>query len=450
MKDAMKRREEAAARRKMEELHEAPRGEITSVNQPLTPSVNHSPLTADSPLHFDRSPGNDPATRIVASPKSSLKRTGSTKSTAGGNIAGCNTDNLAGLKNYDAKRAQRFQYDPHSLNFVKHFSGTIMACVLSNKLFWFNLLLYVFWLVVDEMLDSKLHCVDPAVLATPGALFVFFITGQVARAITRYNTMKSRTRGMTLHAKSAAFILSSAAGGRMDQQTMAKVRSIVTKATGSCMYFMMSIAEDRYLDVVYPEWFVSNGLIDPPLNQSDRPPPDAHFRMLHEAILELNSLAQTESDKRGVGEIIDRRTIDQAREELYNLQKDMIGLTGALADVIPQSLHNFGSVFLVFYLPIVSISIAQHKAESKKGHPEIPQGDLYFSNALGALAVCLVNFAFYGMFHLVGFFHNPFGNDTEDVPIFAMANGAHKMCTTILSYPTKSQSAQTGSPYSKS
>jgi hypothetical protein len=218
----------------------------------------------------------------------------------------------------------------------------------------------------------------------------------------------------------------------MDLQTLTKIKAIVSRANAAHMFFMMSVSEDRYLDVVYPEWFVANGLLDPSFSPSKRPAPDVHFQQLHKAMSLLNSLARTES-----AQIIDRLTFDQARMELNSALQEMIGLTGALADSTPPpSMHYFGSVFLVCYLPLVSISIAQMKAESEIEDEKLDIEERYFSFALGGLAVALINFAFFGMFPLVGTVYHPLGCDAEDVPIFSLADSTQKACTAILGYAT--------------
>jgi hypothetical protein len=249
--------------------------------------------------------------------------------------------------------------------------------------------------------------------------------------------MKSKARGIGKHVKTATFLLSSAAGDRMDSQTLTKIKAIVSRANAAHMFFMMSMSEDRYLDVVYPEWFVANGLLDPSFSPSKRPAPDVHFQQLHKAMSLLNSLARTQS-----AQIIDRLTFDQARMELNSALQEMIGLTGALADSTPPSIHYFGSIFLVCYLPLVSISIAQMKAESEIEHKELNIEELYFSFTLGGLAVGLINFAFFGMFHLVGTVYHPFGCDAEDVPIFSLADSTQKACTAILGYATADMSTE--------
>jgi hypothetical protein len=254
----------------------------------LTPSVTRSPHTASKLLQINGR-SDAPAHQIAKSSKQMIN--------------GFNTHNTTSLRSFDQKRASRFRYDPHkAFSFLSHFSGTITAVVFKSPLLWVNVCLYISWLAADEYLDGELHCVDPSVLAAPGALFSFFITGQLGRAIARYNQMKSKARGVGLHVKTTAIILSSGAGDRMDARLLAKVRVIVSNASAAHMLFMMSLSEDRYLDVVYPEWFESQGL---PVSPSfgNTPAPDAHFHQLHQAISLLNTLARQEGDEPQVSSV---------------------------------------------------------------------------------------------------------------------------------------------------
>jgi hypothetical protein len=353
-------------------------------------------------------------------------------------IGGLSVDNIANLRKLDQKRGARFQYDPQQITtFMHHFSGTITSVIMCSPWVWFNVLVYIAWLTADILVQRggkhpPLEAVDHVVLATPGGLFAFFIMGQLGRAIHRYNSMKGSAGKLGLHVKTTAYLLTAEAGDQADPQTLASIRAIVSKASAAHMFFMMSVAEDRYLDVVYPEWFVTNGHVDSSFDISEPPAPDAHFQQLHIARSLLG--AYSRSTEHG------QHTCHRAKDELDAMMKGMIGLTGKLASPIPPSLHYFASMFLVIFLPLVSMNIAQLKGSA--AHHTLDMGVRIFSWILGGLAVFLINFAFYGMFYLVGTVHHPFGCDTVDVAIFTNADKTQQACDAMFGY--SAASAPTG------
>ena len=171
---------------------------------------------------------------------------------------------------------------------------------------------------------------------------------------------------------------------------------------------------------MYPEWFVTNDVLVPSLNPSELPGPGAHLTLLHEATAQLNTLARKST-------AIDPPLAGALRGELFGMVKDMGGLQAALKDVPVPSLHYFTGFFLTFFLVLNSIAIAQMKIEGVE-NKTLSIGEETLTCILGAFAVIISNMAFIGSFALIGVFHDPFGKDTEDFPIFTMADGAQQTC----------------------
>jgi hypothetical protein len=235
--------------------------------------------------------------------------------------------------------------------------------------------------------------------------------------------MKGAAGKLGLHVRTTAYLLIAEANDQADPQTLASIRAIVSKASAAHMFFMMSIAEDRYLDVVYPEWFVTNGHVDSSFCVSEPPAPDARFQQL---LIARSLLAELDAK------------YHIAKDELDAMMKGMIGLTDKLESPIPPSLHDFASMFLVLFLPLVSMSIAQ-----VKGSPEHCQLDVYGTAYIFMdywRSCCLSHqFRFLrGMFHLVGTVHHPFGCDTVDVAIFTNADKTQQACDAMFGYSAAS------------
>ena len=109
------------------------------------------------------------------------------------------------------------------------------------------MLVYVAWVVVDSNMKGKLHMVDSAALRLPGILFLFFLFGQVNRAIGRYKAMKAKTAGINGHLKTLGFMLTTCSQ-EIDNETSEMLELILKKVSAANMLFFMSVSEDRYLD----------------------------------------------------------------------------------------------------------------------------------------------------------------------------------------------------------
>jgi hypothetical protein len=337
---------------------------------------------------------------------------------------------VEGLRTRDNKRKRRFHYDPSSMMSALHYwRGTLIPIVLGSSFFWFCLLLYAGCIVLQrdaqiragESLGGELTFVKLSALGTPGALYSFFITGQLGRVYGRWSDVRENCRKAGLTIITLTLMLS---GGRPNKEQLAIVRKIVKCFLSSLLITYINVCD--YLNDLAPpsKYMVVHELLTPEeaatvtlRTESDavrngRARDAAAPKVYYCGQVKLQQAAEFIEDAKdlklkchfGPGFLAKYTLLAELLTKMENVEDDTVA----------PSLHLFSSMFTLVYLPLLSIGMAQHVAD----YTNLTDYEHCIISILGFMAVFLTNFAFLGMYHLVAAMMDPFGTDSSDIPCF--------------------------------
>ena len=221
------------------------------------------------------------------------------------NLQGTSKLSVEWLRILDAKRQRRFHYDPSKLSELWHYwNGTLLPVVLLSPFFWFNIVLFVFIAAVQRWLAYKGDATDApefvklSALATPGALFSFFITGQLGRTIHTWSLAHKECR------KLAQLIRSITVGFTFQPLTeeQYQIARKITKALQAAMLFTFINVTDymEQLDPSNSDYMIETELITHEeaaglclnvgpwqLSKSEQGQPPTHYTSGHEKIQQV-------------------------------------------------------------------------------------------------------------------------------------------------------------------
>jgi hypothetical protein len=322
---------------------------------------------------------------------------------------------------------------------MRYFQGTLTPLVIGSRLFWVCMSTYIVCIGMQRYAHQQWETdevtfVRLTALQAPGALYSFFITGQLGRAYTRWEKTREDCRKANINIIALTLMLT---GGRPNPEQLALVRKIVKCLLSSLLITYINVC-DYLRDLAPPsKYMVVHGLLTEEEAATEKwrnthaeaTTSHSHHHLsphhrLHTSNdrnapptymcgeLKLQHAAELIEDAKGLG--LKCHFGPGFLAKFTTLAELLQGLENTEDDTIAPSLHLFSSLFTLIYLPLLSIAMAQHVAD----YENLDAWEHATVSGLGFMAVSLTTFAFLGIFHLVGAMSDPFGTDSIDMPSF--------------------------------